>query len=146
MAGVCGGNRAHRGGRACLIRSFDAVLRADRGFQTERRLLAQVSPPSSYDEARLGMLMDDFLARARTSPGVRAAAAVSGRPMVPGSTGLGIGRPGTSDGGSDVPWATWRLVSPEYFQVMGVPLLRGRTFTRDDTMGSCPHARRCAST
>ncbi len=128
-------------GAGLLIRSFNAVLRADRGFQTERRLLVQLSPPSSYDETRLGELMDGFLTRAKQIPGIQNAAAVSGRPLVPGSTGLGIGRPG-HDGGGAVPWATWRLVSPEYFQVMGVPLLRGRTFTHDDTIGPQGAARR----
>ena len=119
-------------GAGLLIRSFDAVMRADRGFQTERRLLVQISPPSSYDQARLGQFMDALLDRVRALPGVRGAAAVSGRPLGRGSTGLGIGRPDAGDASRDVPWATWRLVTPEYFSVMGVPLLRGRTFTPDD--------------
>ena len=121
-------------GAGLLIRSFDAVMRTDRGFQTERRLLVQISPPSSYDEPRLRQFMDALLERVRSLPGVHGAAAVSGRPLVRGSTGLGIGRPGAGGAARDVPWATWRLVTPEYFSVMGVPLLRGRTFTPDDTI------------
>lgn len=67
-------------------------------------------------------------------PGVVSLAAVTGRPLVPGSTGMGIGRPGSADEGAAVPWATWRMVTPEYFRTLGVPLLRGRTFTRDEEL------------
>jgi len=119
-------------GAGLLVRSFDAVMRAERGFQTERRLLIQVSPPGEYGETRTWQLLDDFMTRARHIPGVTAVAAVSGRPLSDGSTGLGLARPGAPDSGRDVPWATWRLVTPDYFRAMGVPLLRGRTFTAQD--------------
>lgn len=121
-------------GAGLLVRSFDAVMRAERGFQTERRLLIQVSPPGEYGETRTWQLLDDFMTRARQIPGVTAVAAISGRPLTDGSTGLGLSKPGAPDSGRDVPWATWRLVTPEYFRAMGVPLLRGRTFTADDRM------------
>jgi putative ABC transport system permease protein len=31
-----------------------------------------------------------------------------------------------------VPWASWRLVTPGFFETLGVPVLRGRDFTEDD--------------
>lgn len=119
-------------GAGLLLRSFDAVMQADRGFQTERRVLVQVNPPSSQDAARVSQLVDDFSARAVGVPGVVSVAAVSGRPLVDGSTGLGIAAPGRDVSDRDVPWATWRLVTPAYFKTMGVPLLKGRLFTPDD--------------
>lgn len=125
-------------GAGLLLRSFDAMMRVDRGFQTERRMLVQVNPPSSYDEARTWQLIDQMIERARTLPGLISIAAVSGRPLVPGSTGLGIGRPGSTDAGRDVPWATWRLVTPDYFRTMGVSLMRGRIFTDVDQMERDP--------
>jgi putative ABC transport system permease protein len=121
-------------GAGLLLRSFDAVMRADRGFQTEHRMLVQLNPPSSYDDKRLWQLMQDFMARARGVPGVISAAAVSGRPLSDGSTGLGLAVPGKDVAGGDVPWGTWRLITPDYFRVMGVPLLRGRTFTDADVV------------
>jgi len=121
-------------GAGLLLRSFDAVMRADRGFQTEHRMLVQLNPPSSYDDKRLWQLMEDFMTRARGVPGVISAAAVSGRPLSDGSTGLGLAVPGKDVAGGDVPWGTWRLVTPDYFRAMGVPLLRGRTFTDADVV------------
>jgi len=34
-----------------------------------------------------------------------------------------------------VPWASWRLVTRDYFRTIGVPLLRGRVFTERDRIG-----------
>jgi putative ABC transport system permease protein len=60
---------------------------------------------------------------------------VSSRPLGNASTGLGIGAPGRESASRDVPWATWRLITPEYFTTMGVPLLKGRNFRADEENG-----------
>ncbi len=125
-------------GAGLLLRSFDAVMHADRGFLTEHRVLVQVNPPSTYDDKRSWQLVQDFTQRARALPGVAAVAGVSGRPLSDGSTGLGVAVPGADSGGGEVPWATWRMITPEYFRVMGVPLLRGRVFDDADVVGMNP--------
>ena len=122
-------------GAGLLLRSFDAVLRADRGFQTEHRVLLQVNLPSTYDGTRSWQLIETFGARARGFPGVTAVAAVSSRPLGNYSTGLGIGAPGADSGDGEIPWATWRLVTPNYFTTMGVPVLKGRTFDDGEEQG-----------
>jgi putative ABC transport system permease protein len=122
-------------GAGLLLRSFDAVLRADRGFQTEHRMLLEVNLPSTYDAPRAGQLIDAFSERARGIPGVTSVAAVSARPLGDSSTGLGFGAPGKDDAPNGaVPWATWRLVTGNYFSTLGVPLLRGRTFNDSDVI------------
>jgi len=118
-------------GAGLLLRSFDAVMRADRGFQTEHRVLVQLNPNSNYDDKRLWQLIQDFIVRVHAIPGVTSVAAVSGRPLSDSNTGLGIGAPG-KDFGRDVPWASWRLITRDYFRTMGVPLLRGRLFEDAD--------------
>ncbi len=37
---------------------------------------------------------------------------------------------------NDEPWAVRRTVTPEYFRVMGIPLLKGRYFADQDTVES----------
>jgi putative ABC transport system permease protein len=118
-----------------LLRSFGAVLRADRGFQTEHRILLQMNLPASYDAGRTWQLIEAFSQRAGAIPGVAAVAAVSSRPLDDGSTGLGIGAPADDRTDGAIPWATWRLITPNYFRTIGVPILRGRTFDDGEENG-----------
>jgi len=123
-------------GAGLLVRSLGQVLGVDRGFQTANRFVATVNIPDNYDQARVSQLMSDLLSQVRTMPDVISVAAVSGRPLGRGSTGLGIATPDQkADAKTPVPWASWRLVTTDYFRTIGVPLLRGRTFTERDTLG-----------
>ncbi len=123
-------------GAALLVRSLDLVLSAERGFDTDHRMIATVSIPSNYGDARMTQTSKGVLDRIRTMPDVLSASTVSGRPLNGGGTGLGLAaadHPDVPNGA--VPWAQWRVVSADYFQTMGVPLLAGRTFTEDELLG-----------
>jgi len=120
-------------GAGLLVRSLVEVLSADRGFQTERRLLATVSIPSAYPEPRRAEIVANILSRVQAIPQTTSAAAVSSVPLAGGSTGLGIVAGDHQDiPESAVPWATWRIVTKDYFKAMGLPLLSGRGFTEQD--------------
>jgi putative ABC transport system permease protein len=123
-------------GAGLLVRSLVQVLTIDRGFETERRLLVTVSIPSTYGEERMEQTVKTILARLETVPSLVSVAQVSGRPMSRGSTGLGLAaadRPDVPD--SEVPWASWRIVTKDYFKTMGLPLISGRNFTEQDQIG-----------
>jgi putative ABC transport system permease protein len=49
---------------------------------------------------------------------------------------MGIAAAGAPDAGDAVPWASWRMIAGDYFETMGVPLLRGRTFTDQEEIGN----------
>jgi putative ABC transport system permease protein len=120
-------------GAGLLVRSLTQVLASDRGFVSDHRLLATVTIPGSYGQARINQLDRDLVARVQAMPQVLAAAFVSAPPLASGSTGLGFAagdRP--DDGGAAVPWASWRFITPGYFKTMGVPVVAGRTFTVDE--------------
>jgi putative ABC transport system permease protein len=123
-------------GAGLLIRSFGELLGVDRGFQTDDRLFFTVTLPPSYNDdegSRTSDFINLYLERPAGLPQVQSAAAVSTRPLSAGSTGLGIvadGREPGDDG--SVPWASWRLITEDYFETLGLPILRGRTFTELD--------------
>jgi putative ABC transport system permease protein len=123
-------------GAGLLVRSLMHVLTIDRGFETEGRLLVTVSVPSTYGEERMEHTTKTIMARLETLPALHSVASVSGRPLSRGSTGLGLApadRPDIPD--SAVPWASWRVVTKDYFKAMGLPLLAGRNFTEQDLIG-----------
>ena len=123
-------------GAGLLVRSLLNVLSVDRGFQTENRMLATISIPRSYGEGRMSQTVTDLIAKVGSLPDIVAVAAVSGRPLARGSTGLGIGAADKPDTpGGAVPWATWRIVSKDYFRVMGLPFVAGRNFTEEEQIG-----------
>jgi predicted permease len=126
-------------GAGLLIRSFGELLDVDRGFQTENRLFFTVPLPPSYDGqegSRTSDFISAYLERLNSLPQVQSAAVVSGRPLSNSSTGLGTLAEGQeASGEGSVPWASWRLISANYFAAMGLPLLRGRTFTVLDEFG-----------
>jgi putative ABC transport system permease protein len=121
-------------GAGLLIRSFTELVNADRGFQTENRLVFAVNMPRSYYANGAGkQFLDRFFQRLSTVPDVIAAGAISSRPVEGANTGMGIvSVPAAADTQGPPPWAGWRIVSPNYLRAVGLPLLRGRTFEETD--------------
>jgi putative ABC transport system permease protein len=122
-------------GSGLLIRSFSELLNVNRGFQTENRLIFSVNMPGSYFKDGVGkQFLDRFFERLSTVPEVIAAGAVSSRPVEGGDTGMGIAAVSANNSASQgpPPWAGWRVISPGYFQAVGLPLLRGRPFDERD--------------
>jgi predicted permease len=122
-------------GAGLLARSLLLALSVDRGFQTDGRLVATVSLPGAYPEDRRTQIATAILDGLEAAPGIASAAFVSGRPLSSGSTGLGIvaaDQPAIPE--STVPWATWRIITPDYFRTMGLTLLAGRGFTDQDVI------------
>jgi putative ABC transport system permease protein len=118
-----------------MLRSFSALMRVDRGFQTERRLLVELNLPEQYaanDGERASRFALDLESRLRNLPQVLSVASVSGSPMSPGSTGMGIVPAERAGASRQMPWANWRLITADYFKTMGVPLIQGRPFTEQD--------------
>ena len=116
-------------GAGLLLRSFVALQRVEPGFDAERVLTFQLSlPRAAYPrvEEQVRPFWGGLLDRVRVLPGVRAAAVTSNVPLTspPYVTFDVAGR--EAQPGEDVQPFT---VSGGYFRAMGVPLVRGRTFT-----------------
>jgi len=117
-------------GAGLLIRSFGQLLTVNRGFQTENRLMFTVNLPGPYFEKGMSKYFVDRLSeRLQSSPQVIAVGAVNQRPVEGGDPGMGIDAPTERRA---PPWAGWRVVSPGYFQAVGLALIRGRLFDEND--------------
>jgi predicted permease len=124
-------------GAGLLIRSFDKLLRVDRGFQTSHRIIATVNMPGSYDGNRIDQIVRDYTSRVNSLPGVQAVAAASSRPVLGWDSGMGIvaaDHPNPANG--NIPWSSWRFITSDYFRAMGIPLLQGRTFSEREHKGN----------
>ena len=125
-----------------LFRSFRSLQEVDPGFRVESLLTAGIQLPDfKYsDPQELGSSWEGALDRIRALPGVESAGAADWLPVNPG------GGPWNSLSRQDRPLeegeqgtgATRKFVSVSFFETLGVPMLAGRTFTRDDTPDTPP--------
>ena len=135
-------------GAGLLLQSFRHLLDVAPGFQTDHILSMQLTqanlPPevanSLTDQQQLelgkkqALQFDQIVQRVDALPGVKSAAGIStlplGSAMREASRFLIEGQP-ILDAGIR-PVAQTRVVTPEYFATVGVPLMRGRLLTKDD--------------
>jgi putative ABC transport system permease protein len=87
------------------------------------------------DERRV-RFVSDLVARLRTLPGVESAAVVTSAPLTGGPTFVMRVESNINVTPSSAPATRYRTITPDYFKVMGIPLLSGRFFTAADTGGS----------
>jgi predicted permease len=127
-------------GSALLIRTSLALGAVKPGFDAENVLTMRMSidGPQFTKSAAVDQMLRDGFERIRRIPGVTA---VSATCCVPLEGGYGLpfivmGRPltdGPFHGGGG-----WQTVSPGFFEVFKIPVVRGRTYTERDTAGSPP--------
>ena len=121
-------------GAVLLLRSFVKLTNVDPGFRPERVLAFRVAlPNAAYPEAHQRVAFyDRLLAELQRIPGAAAAAMIQSLPIRNDYVlSFAIqGRPDAKPG--DEPSANHRVVSPDYFKTMGIPLRRGRAFSDRD--------------
>ncbi len=126
-------------GAGLLIRSFAALLAVNPGFETRNILKAEVSLPRfQYATPQQWVTFsNEALARIQAQPDLQATAIALPLPLADQSCNLSFSivngppqPPGTNH------TADYATVSPNYYHVIGIPLLRGRTFTEQDVMSS----------
>ncbi|MGH9937816.1 MAG: ABC transporter permease, partial [Blastocatellia bacterium] len=121
-------------GAGLMIRSFVAMLRDDVGFNPHNVLSFQLSlSGEKYSEAQRRGFYDQLLKRLETLPGVLAAGAINILPMSNDGADSSfeiVGRPPFEKGKG--PAADYRVVTPGYFDAIGMSLRRGRGFTAGD--------------
>jgi predicted permease len=121
-----------------MLRSLNRLANIDPGFQTAQTLTAQISLDRSAcsQKGACAGFFDTLLSQAQGLPGVQTAALVDALPM----TGIDSWYNFDAENHPRSPtqlglMATSRMVSPGYFQLMGIRLLRGRLLDDADRTG-----------
>jgi predicted permease len=126
-------------GASLLLLSFWNLTRQPLGMRTDSVLTLTVTlGRKDYSEpARRAAFFDAFEERLRRIPGVTGLAIADSLPPTGNQLGSTLyatidvkGRPRFT-GGTGGP-VVWRTITPEYFSVLGIPMLRGRPFLEQD--------------
>lgn len=121
-------------GAGLMIKSLLSLHMIDRGVNVENVLTMQVwLPESRYSKGHdVAAFYQEALGRIEIIPEVRSASAISFLPL----TGWGDatdftieGRPVLSEERLN---GAYRVIDPDYFRTMNIPLLQGRYFTEED--------------
>lgn len=130
-------------GAGVFVKSLSKLKEVNVGFRPQGLMTAVLTLPArQFDTPEKQIaFFSSALERLTNSPGVQSAAAVVPLPF----SGFGGSASFNIEGrvlppGDPGPHGDIREASPRYFEVMGIPLIRGRFFTPQDRIGSQPVA------
>jgi putative ABC transport system permease protein len=128
-------------GAALLVESFVRLRSIDPGFRRDDVLTAKVMlPPGRYQSREQQIkFAEQAVTHIAGLPGVAQAAATNAAPLADNREGTSFdieGAPPWPPGHE--PHMNWNIVTPGYFEALGIRLLRGRTFDERDRTGSTP--------
>ena len=127
-------------GAGLMAKSLNKLENQDFGVVTDNRVVAHFSPENSgYKPEQLQALYDKIDQDMHALPGVEKASLSLYTPLEGNNWGEGVsiqGRP--EPGPNSNTGASWLRVGPEYFDIVGHRVLRGRGVTVHDTATSTP--------
>jgi len=115
-------------GSSLLARSFWLLKNVNPGFEPEGVLTMRLSlPPAKYTDAHVTAgFYDQLLENIRGLAGVLSAGAITNFPMADGQNNEGLVLEGVLDQPGELPpLARTNLVTPGYFDVLGIPIHQG---------------------
>jgi putative ABC transport system permease protein len=121
-----------------MIRSLQKAQTFEVGFNPKNVLLASLDLfPNGYEPERGARFYAELQERLERQPGVRAVSLARRVPLgFGGSSSTSIDVEGYQPAKSESVWSFTYNVSPGYFRLLEIPLLRGRDFTPLDRPGS----------
>jgi macrolide transport system ATP-binding/permease protein len=129
---------------ALLLRGSQRALKIDPGFEARRVAYLEMYNPANlhYSQSRLLQLNRDLIQRIASLPGVQSVAQASRGPfggirwvpVAPVNAAPSI--PGTN--GNEPRAAGYSFVTPNYFETLRIPIVRGRNFTPSEADGQVP--------
>ncbi|HEV3138952.1 MAG TPA: ABC transporter permease [Vicinamibacterales bacterium] len=121
-------------GAALLARGFQHLLQQDPGFQPARVVTASLELPYSYrDFRKIADFYSNLLTSIRSQPGVTSAGVTTTLPLTATWRLPFLIADRAAPAATDAPQAQTQIVDEMYFQAIGVPLLKGRSFEPRDS-------------
>lgn len=119
-------------GASLFSRSLDALETLDVGFPRAGLIAMDFDLEPSAPAAMMPSLAGEALRRAHAVPGVAAAAMASRAPIDASTPTLSVGVPGFA--GRPIGDVTFYEITDAYFDVIGLPIVRGRAFTAPESL------------
>lgn len=128
-------------GAGLLMRSFVQLSSVNPGFEPNHVVKAMISLPQfQYAKPeQWAAFSEELMTRLQAQPGMQDSAIAGPLPIIDCCVTLSFqidGNPPPQAGAADT--ANYVPASPQYFSVMGIPLLRGRLFNESDSSSSAP--------
>ncbi|HKB10897.1 MAG TPA: ADOP family duplicated permease, partial [Vicinamibacterales bacterium] len=129
-------------GAGLVVESLSHMRTKSPGFDADRVLVTYIDlVAADYDIGRANVFKDRLVERVGALPGVESAAFVGGPPFAyagGGSAPVAVDGYQTQPG--EAPTVDYTQIGPDYLRTLGIPLVAGREFTRDDSETSEPVA------
>jgi putative ABC transport system permease protein len=127
-------------GAGLMIKSFMRLSEVDPGFKPENVLTMQVAlTQGKYPEAAQRVnFFRQMIHRLEALPGVQAVGTISELPMSGQNNDTRFSIEGRAADPANQTYANARVASPDYFDALGIPLLKGRYFSEADSE-TAPH-------
>jgi putative ABC transport system permease protein len=123
---------------ALTLKSFQRAERVPLGFNPRDVLSLGIALPAARYQTpdKITQFCEQLIEKVKTLPGVTAAALCSNAPFTSNEWDSSFHITGTPpDSPGREPISEMSIVSPDYFRVLEIPILRGRTFNAQDLAG-----------
>jgi putative ABC transport system permease protein len=123
-------------GAGLALHSLWNLSRVNLGFQASHLLTFGLQPPREepYQSAHIIRFYREVLDRIKTLPGVANAEVATGMPLQGVHFGMPFSIAGqTVSDPANRPAAGFQMVSPEYYETIGIQILKGRRFSEQDS-------------
>lgn len=124
-------------GATLLARSLANLRTLDAGFEANSLVVFLLDAHDTrFPRERLAALCAEVVGALSANTDVRSASCSTMIPIAGNSEGRPISVPGHVQGPETPPFVFVNSIDSEYFQALGIPVLRGRTFDARDSSGS----------
>ncbi len=125
-------------GSGLLLRSFLRVLDVDLGFQPSRASVVDIVYETGPKGEKIGTSLQQILSAVKSVPGVEAAGVADMLPL-DRERSWGLGNPSRDIGKNEDGAAVVRIITPGYFDALGIHLTEGRDISWQDIFENRPN-------